>query len=266
MSWISTRGLHSSSNSTNNSPRASLLQFNASDSEVSNEVFNNAFTTDIMLTGIFGSAPTNEFFLGADSVGPPEAFYPFVSVGTNGAIADEEGEYDEEEDYEDDLDIAAFMDFGDDDDATDMDEEDEETYVPATPATSMMAINGSTPAHPTPLAETPTHRKRTTSDAMLQHFDRGVVTAFRNNQNRYRDVACLPSDPTLRASVSKPVRSGKSAEQLMTPLRKRSGSKRALKSSVPNASSPLSGVAKASSRLHNSVHNPKEPPRMGAFS
>ncbi|PVI06111.1 hypothetical protein DM02DRAFT_34673 [Periconia macrospinosa] len=271
--WVTSFGPQSSSNSTTNSPRASLQQYNnGSDSEVSNEMFNNPFTTDIMLTGIFGAAPTDEFFFGADSVGPPEAFYPFVSVGTNGTIMDEEGEYDEEEDYEDDLNITDFMDFGDDADATDVDQEDEETDAPATPATSTMAMNGSTPAHPTPMTQTPANRKRNASDAMLQHFDRGVVTAFRNNQSRYRDVACLPSDPTIRASVSKPIRSGKSAEQLMTPLRKRSGPRRTAKSpfqpSSPmvHASSPLSSVARASSRLHNSVLTSNRAPKMGTFS
>ncbi|KAF2645158.1 hypothetical protein P280DRAFT_477107 [Massarina eburnea CBS 473.64] len=274
VSWM-THNPHSSSNSTNNSPRTSLQQYNASDSEVSNELLNNPFGTDIMLTGIFGSTPANDYFFGADNMGPPEAFYPWISVDTHGALVDEEGEYEEEEDDEDDLKLEDFMDFGDDGDATDVDQEDDEMDVPATPATSMMATNGSTPAHPTPATATPANRKRNTSDAMLQHFDRGVVTAFRNNQNRYRDVACLPSDPTIRASVSKPVRSGKSAEQLMTPLRKRSGARRAANPKSPfqksspmvnaHASSPLTGVAKASSRLHSSVLQ-TEPPRMGTFS
>lgn len=249
-----------------------MQQFNASDSEVSNEVFSNPFTTDIMLTGIFGSAPGDEYFFGTESIGPPEAFYPFVSIGANGTVVDDEEGYDEDEDYEDDLKITDFMDFGSDADATDVDQEDDETDVPATPATSMIAMNGSTPAHPTPLTETPGNRKRTTSDAMLQHFDRGVVTAFRNNQNRYRDIACLPSDPSIRASVSRPVRSGKSAEAVMTPLRKRSMSKRSAKSPfqasspIVNASSPLSGVTKASSRLHSSLMSSRRAPRMGTFS
>ncbi|KAF2687466.1 hypothetical protein K458DRAFT_386282 [Lentithecium fluviatile CBS 122367] len=271
VSWISTHGTKSSSTSTaNNSPRTSMQQLNGSDSEVSNEVFSNPFTTDIMLTGIFGSAPTDDFFFGAESIGPPEAFYPFVSIGANGTIMDDEDDY-EDEDSQEDLNITDFMDFGDDADDTDVEQEDEETDVPATPATSMLALNGSTPAQPTPMTETPTNRKRNTSDVMLQHFDRGVVTAFRNNQNRYRDLSCLPSDPTIRASVSRPIRSGKSAETVMTPLRKRSMSKRAAKSpyqaSSPmvNASSPLSGVTKASSRLHNSVMSSRRVPRMGTF-
>lgn len=271
ITWVATHGSKSSSSSTaNNSPRTAVHHLNGSDSEVSNEVFSNPFTTDIMLSGIFGAAPGDDFLFGAESIGPPEAFYPFVSIGANGAIEDE-ADYDDE-DSQEDLNIADFMDFGDDADDTDVEQEDEETDVPATPATSMLAMNGSTPAQPTPMMDTPVSRKRNTSDAMLQHFDRGVVTAFRNNQNRYRDLSILPSDPTIRASVSRPVRSGKSAETVMTPLRKRSISKRAARSpfqqSSPmvNASSPLSGVTKASSRLHKQVMNSRQPPKMGTFS
>jgi hypothetical protein len=274
--WIPLNGYHSSTSSTaNNSPRNSIAQLNASDSEVSNEVFNNALGTDIMLTGIFGSAPGNDFFFGNESIGPPEAFYPFVSIGPHGNMnLMDDDEFDDSEDYEDDLNIADFMDFGSEGDDTDVEQDYEETDVPTTPATSRVAFNGSTPAQPTPMDETPVNRKRTTSDAMLQHFDRGVVTAFRNNQNRYRDVASLPQDPAARASVSRPVRSGKSAEALITPLRKRSKSNRMTRtplhvgSTVGNHSSPLSGVTKATSRLQNSMMDTprRPPPRMGTFS
>ena len=248
---------------------------NASDSEVSNEVFNNALGTDIMLTGIFGSAPGNDYFFGNESIGPPEAFYPFVSIGSNGNLnVMEEDEYYDSEEYEDDLNITDFMDFGPEGEDTDVEQDEDEKDVPATPAISTMALDDSTPGQPTPMTETPIKRKRSTSDVMLEHFDRGVVTAFRNNQSRYRDVASLPSDPAARASVSRPVRSGKSAETLITPLRKRSRSKRTTRpplhttSSAGTHSSPLAGVTKATSRLQNSVMGPPRgpPPRMGTFS
>jgi hypothetical protein len=281
MPWIPMTNYHSTSSSTaNNSPRNSIAQptgnGNGSDSEVSNEVFNNnVLGTDIMLTGIFGSAPgNNDFLFGNQSIGPPEAFYPFVSIGSNGNMnLMDDDEYDDSEDYEDDLNIADFMDFGSEGDDTDVEDEYEETDVPATPATSHVALHGSTPVQPAPMAETPTSRKRSTSDAMLQHFDRGVVTAFRNNQNRYRDVASLPQDPTARSAISRPVRSGKSAEALITPLRKRSKSNRMnrtpqhAKSPIGKHSSPLSGVTKATSRLQSSMMGaPRGPPRMGTFS
>lgn len=212
-----------------------------------------------MLTGIFGSAPANASLFGGESIGPPEAFYPFISIGQNGNVISDEDEYGDYEEFDNDVNITDFMDFGSDIDATDLDPEDE-TDVPATPATSMIALNGSTPAQATPSEETPLSRKRNASDAMLEHFDRAGVTAFRNNQNRYRDIACLPHDPNLRASVSRPIRSGRSAETLMSPLRKRSSvTKR-------NGSSPFAGVTKATGRLQASVMNGRRGPPMGTFS
>ncbi|CAG5150534.1 uncharacterized protein ALTATR162_LOCUS2692 [Alternaria atra] len=272
--WIPLTDYQSSTSGTvNNSPRNSIAQLNASDSENSNEVFNNGLSTDIMLSGIFGSASGNDFAFGNESIGPPEAFYPFVSISSNGnmGLVDEDEEGSSSDEYDDDLNIADFLEFGDSGGDTDLDEDDEfdDTDVPATPATSSMAHHGSTPAAPATV--TPA-RKRTTSDVMLEHFDRGVVTAFRSNQNRYRDVASLPSDPAARASVSRPVRSGKSAEALITPLRKRTRSNRVAKSPLKNGttmnrSSPLSGVTKATSRLQNSVMgSPRGPPKMGTFS
>jgi hypothetical protein len=208
-----------------------------------------------MLTGIFGAAPASTYLFSGETIGPPEAFFPFIDIAPDGNMfldeEDEEG-YDDE-DYEDDLNITDFMDFGD---GTDVEEEDE-TDVPATPATSMIAFPGSTPAQQTPLAETPSHRRG--ADAMLEHFDRGVVTAFRNHQNRYRDNASLPHDPDLRASVSRPVRSGKSAEQLMSPLRKRG--------SMPKKSkTQFGGLTKATGRLQSSVIRSRRGPPMGTFS
>ncbi|KAH6616323.1 hypothetical protein C7974DRAFT_43072 [Boeremia exigua] len=252
--WIPINGTHSSTSSTaNNSPRASLAQFaNVSDSEA--EAMNNALnSTDIMLTGVFGSAPGNEYFFN-DHIGPPEAFYPFVSLGSNGSMEGfDEDDY-ESEDFEDDLDIGDFMDFGDDSDNSGMEDDGEETDAPTTPGASQ---NNAAPA--APAEETPGTRKRTTSDVMLEHFDRGVVTAFRNNQNRFRDVASLPSDPTARNAASRPVRSGKSADALITPLRKRSKSNRMAKSQV----SPLASAGKS----HGSMAAPRRPPpRMGTFS
>ena len=137
------------------------------------------------------------------------------------------------------------------------------TDAPTTPGASQ-TIGATTAA--TPTDETPGNRKRTTSDVYLEHFDRrGVVTAFRNNQNRYRDVASLPSDPTARNAVSRPVRSGKSADALITPLRKRSKSNRVAKSPmapIPQ-SSPLASVRKGP----GSMAAPRRPPpRMGTFS
>lgn len=256
--WIPINGTHSSTSSTaNNSPRNSLAQFaNVSDSET--EAMNGALSsTDIMLTGVFGSAPGSEYFFN-ENVGPPEAFYPFVSLSNGNVDTFDEDDY-ESEDYEDDLNIGDFMDFGDDSDNSDMEDDGEETDAPTTPGASQ-----SKAAH-SEVEDTPSNRKRSKSDVMLEHFDRGVVTAFRNNQNRYRDVASLPSDPTARNAVSRPVRSGKSADALITPLRKRSKSNRMAKSPMASItqSSPLAKVSKTP----GSMAAPRRPPpKMGTFS
>jgi hypothetical protein len=215
-------------------------------------------TADIMFAGLSGS--TSDFLpLGGDSIGPPEAFYPFISIEDGNVLLDD-SDYEDDEDFEDDINLADFMDFGSDGDDASDGEQGEETDVPATPATSMIVFNGSTPAQPTPMAETPLAKKRTTtSDAMLEHFDRAGVTAFRNNQNRFRDIASLPHDPNLRASVSRPIRSGKAADTLMSPLRKRSSMSKKM------GKSTLGRVGKSTSRLQPSLMN-RGPPRMGTFS
>lgn len=254
--WIPINGTHSSTSSTaNNSPRASLAQFaNVSDSET--EAMNGALnSTDIMLTGVFGSAPGNEFFFN-DHIGPPEAFFPLMGNASMDNFDDDDYE---SEDFEDDLNIGDFMDFGDNSDNSDMEDDGEETDAPTTPGASQSHAAASE------VEDTPSNRKRSKSDVMLEHFDRGVVTAFRNNQNRFRDVASLPSDPTARNAVSRPVRSGKSADALITPLRKRSKPNRMAKSPmapIPQ-SSPLASVSKA----QGSMAAPRRPPpRMGTFS
>lgn len=213
----------SSATSTAHNSPPSMLQGEESD-------FNGAFTspfqssTDIMFSGIFGAAPNNDFVSLLGSVGPPEAFYPFVSVNQNGRVSllsDDDTFGEEDTEIGQDLNIDEFMDFGPEGDETDVEPEDS-TDAPATPATSMIVIPGSTPAQSSAVDMTPTNRKRTTSDALLEHFDRGVVTAFRNNQNHYHSLARLPYDPDLRASVSRPLRSGRTAEAVMSPMRKRS--------------------------------------------
>lgn len=244
-----------SSSSANNSPRAPLQQFNPSDHEFGDDVFRaNFFNSDIMLTGLFGgagtAAPSNAWPYVGSSVGPPEAFYPFVSVGQDGLIVTED-DYEDDEDFGDDVNLNDFMDFGGSsevDEATDI-EEHETDAAPATPATSRTMFPSSTPAQPSGAAETPSSA-RNTSNAMLDHLDRAGVTAFRNNQNRFRDIACLPHDPDLRASVSRPIRSGRSADTIMSPLRKRSSTLK-----KQHGSSPFAGVRKTTGRLQSSLMN-----------
>jgi hypothetical protein len=216
--------------------------------------------SDIMLSGVFGAAPNSLVQFGGQTYGPPEAFYPWVAVPDD-LMQDD----DDDSDYSDDdefLDINALIDFGGDPDETDAAEETD-IPVPATPSTSMIVGDGSTPAQPTPgEPTTPVPHRRNASDAMLEHFDRtgGVVTAFRNNQNRFRDFARLPFNPDQRASASTPVRSGRSADTLISPLRKRGSISKRI------AGPPLfSGVAKTARNPIKSHRAARGPPA-GTFA
>jgi hypothetical protein len=194
---------------------------NGLDNAATDDIFSN--TADIMLSGMVGPTPFAWPFGG--TIGPAEAFYPTVYVNANGEYVADDDSYDDDEDIEDDVNLTEFMNFGSDADDTDVDHGNQtdgnQTDVPATPATSTVAFSESISQ------ETPTPRnalvyKHNNANAILEHLDRAGVTAFRNNQNRFRDIACLPHDPNLRASVSRPIRSGRSADALMSPLRKRS--------------------------------------------
>ncbi|KAF2747978.1 hypothetical protein M011DRAFT_457906 [Sporormia fimetaria CBS 119925] len=246
----------SCTSTANNSPRTSLAQLRAPEGEFDDDVLNNTMlnSTDIMLTGgLWGTGMNGALIVGGDAIGPPEAFYSYLNFDANGQLLIDGDEYMEIDDTEDDINIGDFMQFDDGDDDTD-EEHDEETDVPTTPANSKAAMNGSTP-----MAETPLARKQNSADAMLEHFDRAGVTAFRNNQSRFRDIACLPHDPSLRASVSRPIRSGRSAETVMSPLRKRSSMKK-------HAGAAFGRVGKPTSRLRSSMSNGRRRPAMGSFS
>ncbi|KAF2500627.1 hypothetical protein BU16DRAFT_602641 [Lophium mytilinum] len=246
----------SMSSSTNNSPRNSMQAF-PDDSDYSEFVPHSMVPSDIMLSGVFGAAPDSIVNFGGQVFGPPEAFYPFVNFDSHGELMIDD---DDDSDYsDDDVDITDLVDFGDDPDETDA---AEEIDVPATPAMSMIAYAGSTPAQPSSPshASTPVQHRRNASDAMLEHFDRagGVVTAFRNNQNRFRDFARLPFDPNQRASASRPVRSGRSADTLISPLRKKGSISKRI------AGPPLfSGVAKSRSET---PHRVARGPSAGTFA
>jgi hypothetical protein len=164
------------------------------------------------------------------AIGPTEAFFPTVYVNSYGEIIiDQEFELDsfgdDDDEFDDDFNLSQFMDFGsDNEDATDVDQgnQTDAPDVPATPSNSTAALAASTPAQPDSAAATPLVYKHSNANDIYEHLHRSGVTAFRNNQNRFRDLACLPHDPSLRASVSRPIRSGRSAETLISPLRKRS--------------------------------------------
>ncbi|KAL0265171.1 hypothetical protein SLS55_001134 [Diplodia seriata] len=200
------------SSTANNSPRSELQNLNGDDSDFSD---GNTNFADIMLSGIYGAAGGLEY-----PVGPPEAFYPFVGIDADGTM-----DFDDEDDdeIEEMLDVNDFIDFGNQSDS----DEADETDVPTAANSPTKVHAGHTPARNGLSAA------QEMSQRMLQHFDRTNINSFRRNQNRYRDVARLPDDPTARAQASRPVRTGASADAIITPMRKK---RKASNVGVPRAS------------------------------
>lgn len=178
-----------------------------------------AATADVMMSGVFGAPPGqrleqngswvwNSADLFGGQIGLPESFYPSIALDITGTpLAENEGIYSsDEEDDEDDMDIHAFIDMtdlpSDAEEAPELDAEETETTD---------AQDGT---------ETATGRARSASQLLLEHFDRdaGTVSAFKNHHDRFRRVSRLPQDASL---IATPLKTGKTAEDLMSPMRKR---------------------------------------------
>jgi len=116
--------------------------------------------------------------LGGHALGPPEAFYPFVSIAANGTITQDcpSSSFDEEEIDDDDLwNIGDLIDFGDDTSSDEENEDDEDSCDSAT-----VGIPSSTPARPS------TANSEDQAQSLLNHLNSGIVGAFRRNQTRHQ--------------------------------------------------------------------------------
>jgi hypothetical protein len=206
---------NSTGSSAGNSPQVAFqnLAYDSDNSELSRLLTG---PSDVMMSGVFGGLPgqryqDGRFVVEANGpllIGPPEAFYPFASFRADGTPDTEsEEEFTTEDEFDDDVDLlTAFL---------DMDEFDESDVAPEIDDEDIMS-----PTTTDAIESIPTQggRTRSVSQALINHFDRGVVNSFRNNQDRYRHVSKLPHD---YSNISTPVRQGKTAEELMTPPRKR---------------------------------------------
>jgi len=156
-------------------------------------------------------------------IGPPEAFYPFKSIGADGNVIDDDTEYSDDDD-ENLWNIHDFIDFGED--SSDSDQEGEDNDVTPTKASLTHAsqrqfspaVNGS--AH-----------------GLLRHFDKGVVTSFRRNQHRHQT---LLRRPPISTSGLYGLKGGRhtAANTPISPLRKRKPTR-----SMSSSMLPLNGVA-----------------------
>jgi hypothetical protein len=188
-------------------------------------------SANLMMSAMY----TDDFFNGP-ALGPPEAFYAFTSVDADGTITQPDSHSDEyDEDDVDDEDL--WQNFIQIEEESSGDENGEEVDPSSDSPTGVEP--SSTPARPT----TATSEDRV--HPLLNHFNSGVVGAFRRNQNRHQ---LLSRNTESRESLafSGPYRNGtirgikggrlEAANTPITPLRKRKSTRR----TIPMDSSPLS--------------------------
>lgn len=171
-----------------------------------------ASSANLMMTAL-----GNDLTPGGQVMGPPEAFYPSQDFTIDSSF-----EEDDEEDPESALNVDDFIDFGNG--SSDEDDDMSHNYpesAQASPGTAPSAKSMGTPT-PTRKSESqPTNNE----ERFLNHLDKGIVTAFRRNHNRYQALLRLPqhrefmpaNSPARPASV---FRHAKTTDQ-RTPTRKR---------------------------------------------
>ncbi|KAJ5888607.1 hypothetical protein N7495_008648 [Penicillium taxi] len=171
-----------------------------------------ASSANLMMTAL-----GNDLTPGGQVMGPPEAFYPSRDFAIDSSYED-----DDEDDPEASLNVDDFIDFGNGSSDEDEVNSNDEALSPRTGGKTRK--NSGTP--------TPSRNSEAQPDSnaerFLNHLDKGIVTAFRRNNNRYQALLRLPqhrefmpaNSPSRPASV---FRHTKHADQ-RTPTRKRKAS------------------------------------------
>jgi hypothetical protein len=183
-------------------------------------------SANLMMSAMY--TPLDQALGSGQALGPPEAFYPFTSVGADGTITQEEpSSYDEEDlDDEDLWNIGDFLNFGE--------ESSEEGDGEGNDAEGASPSRGTTPS------TSARGNKIEASHPLLDHFDRGVVGAFRKNQTRHqllsRNAASRESlafSGPYRQGTLRGIKGGRlaAANVPITPLRKQKSVKQAVASS-----------------------------------
>ena len=194
-------------------------------------------SANLMMSGM---APIDRFGAGP-AIGPPEAFYPFTSISSDGLIT----QYTDEDEDEDDIDgidsdnlwdINDMIDFGDG-------SSDSEGASPS----SDTAEATSTPARPT------TATSEDQAHPLLNHFHNpSVVGAFRSHQNLHQLMTrdnvsqdSLAFSGPLQQGTLRGIKGGRfaAANKSITPRRKTL--------QQPMGSSPGSPLANAGKRKFN---------------
>ncbi|KAL3496833.1 hypothetical protein BJX62DRAFT_193038 [Aspergillus germanicus] len=206
----------------NNSPRATTMHLiDESDTDAlmsPNLDFSPmlASSANLMMTAL-----GNDITPGGQVMGPPEAFYPARDFAIDSSFEDD----DDEDDPEGQLNVDDFIDFGDGSSDEELDNAFDQDVLASPMATS---AKGGTTGTPTPNRGGDSQQATTSAERFLNHLDRGIVTAFRRNHNRYQALLRLPqhrefmpaNSPSRPASVFRHTRH---ADQ-RTPTRKRKAS------------------------------------------
>ncbi|KAJ5722468.1 hypothetical protein N7488_000503 [Penicillium malachiteum] len=205
----------------NNSPRQTTLQL-IDESDTDAMASPNHIDFSPMLASsanLMMTALGNDLTPGGQVMGPPEAFYPSRDFAIDSSFED-----DEEDDPESALNVDDFIDFGNgSSDEEDMGNLDDEALISPMAGASSMPNLGT----PTPKRNSETQQD-SNAERFLNHLDKGIVTAFRRNHNRYQALLRLPqhrefmpaNSPARPASV---FRHAKHTDQ-RTPTRKRKSS------------------------------------------
>lgn len=163
------------------------------------------------------STPFDDVFQG-QAIGPSEAFFPFTSIEANGTIYQNIDDFDFDEDdfsaADDAINLEHYIDFDNSSSGEDNDDGDD----PSSESQTTEGVAGTRPT--TATSEDQVH-------PLLNHFDSGVVGAFRKNQTRHQ---LLSRNAESHASLAfhgpnRPVRGIKggrleAANTPITPLRK----------------------------------------------
>ncbi|KAK4861701.1 hypothetical protein LT330_003736 [Penicillium expansum] len=174
-----------------------------------------ASSANLMMTAL-----GNDLTPGGQVMGPPEAFYPSQDFTIDSSF-----EEDEEDDPESALNVDDFIDFGNG--SSDEDEDMDKQFDDDAMVSPMAAPFGKSMGTPTPSRKSEP-QPANSEERFLNHLDKGIVTAFRRNHNRYQALLRLPqhrefmpaNSPARPASV---FRHAKNNDQ-RTPTRKRKSS------------------------------------------
>ncbi|MCJ1432457.1 hypothetical protein MMC27_001813 [Xylographa pallens] len=195
---------------------------------------------NLMLTGLLHGGLGSEHILGGQVLGPPEAFYPFRSIDANGLMFDDDDLEEDDDDPEYMLNLQDFIDFGDSSDSELENDTNADSSALGSPVVTVPK-NTFTPSRAGSALTQPSSTQH-----LLQHFDKGVVSSFRRNQTRHQS---LLRRPTLSSSFAA-IKGGRhiAANTPISPPRKRKATR-----ILSNNLSPFQGVA-ARRRVTNKIH------------